>query len=484
MDWLDTSWLRLIFLGGYMVMLVRHCLEGSKETENTKDYLTGGGKLGGWTIALSFYATFVSTNSFVGHAGKSWDVGLIWYVKGLVIVASCYIAWYVVAPRFFRRAREYDSLTVPDFLGTRYESSLLRRIAAVIIFGAAALYLVAVYKGSALALQQFLGLDYKVAAVAVFFVVTTYTLAGGFRSVVLTDAVQGLLMAVGAVVIFAAVLYKGGGLGAILDQVKTQDPSLVSWQGKMPFLSIFGLSLAGGMKLLVDPRQISRIYGLENEKALGVARIWSPLLMLVTYACLLPIGVFAHALVPAEAIQDSDHVMPYLLGTAEVLGPVLSSFFLLVLLSAAMSSLDSVLLVAGSSVGRDLLIVDEESDAKTLTRTRFWVVVLSLVSMLFALNPFGDIVSITAFSGSLYAACFLPSLIVGLFWSRGTKMGSLVSVVLGAITVVGGHYANRTGWWDLHEVYVGTALALVVYVGVSLATRPTRNRAVEAYEKE
>lgn len=176
-------------------------------------------------------------------------------------------------------------------------------------------------------------------------------------------------------------------------------------------------------------------------------------------------------------------MMPYLLGTAEVLGPVLSSFFLLVLLSAAMSSLDSVLLVAGSSVGRDLLIVDEESDAKTLTRTRFWVVVLSLVSMLFALNPFGDIVSITAFSGSL-AACFLPSLIVGLFWSRGTKMGSLVSVVLGAITVVGGHYANRTGWWDLHEVYVGTALALVVYVGVSLATRPTRNRAVEAYEKE
>ena len=265
--------------------------------------------------------------------------------------------------------------------------------------------------------------------------------------------------------------------------MKTQDPALVSWQGKMPFLSIFGLSLAGGMKLLVDPRQISRIYGLENEKALGVARIWSPLLMLVTYACLLPIGVFAHALVPAEAIQDSDHVMPYLLGTAEVLGPVLSSFFLLVLLSAAMSSLDSVLLVAGSSVGRDLLIVDEESDAKTLTRTRFWVVVLSLVSMLFALNPFGDIVSITAFSGSL-AACFLPSLIVGLFWSRGTKMGSLVSVVLGAITVVGGHYANRTGWWDLHEVYVGTALALVVYVGVSLATRPTRNRAVEAYEKE
>ena len=467
MDWLAEYWLRLFFLAGYLVMLVHHCLKGKEETNDTKDYLIGGGKLGGWVIALSFYATFVSTNSFVGHAGKSWDVGLIWYVKGAVIVLSCYLAWYLVAPRFFRRAREYNSLTVPDFLGYRYDSLLLRRISAVVIFGAAVLYLIAVYKGSALALQQFLGLNYHVAAVAIFLVVTAYTLAGGFRSVVLTDAVQGLLMVVGAVVMLIAVLYRGGGLEAILDQVQAQDPELVSWQGKMPILAILGLSLAGGMKLLVDPRQISRIYGLENEKALGLARIVSPLLMLITYICLLPIGAFAHALIPAEAIKDSDHVMPYLLGTAEVLGPVLSSFFLLVLLSAAMSSLDSVLLVAASSVGRDLLIVEEE-DEKTLARTRFWVVVLSLISMLMALNPFGDIVSITAFSGSIYAACFLPALVLGLYWTRGTRVGALTSVLLGSVTVIGWHFVNRAGWTDWHEVYVGTGVAFLAYIGVSL----------------
>ena len=134
----------------------------------------------------------------------------------------------------FTMALEYNSLTLADFLGSRYNSPLLRRLAALVIFGASGLYLIAVYKGSALALQQFLGLEYHFAAVAIFVVVTTYTLAGGFRSVVLTDSAQGLLMAVGSVVLFAAVIIKGGGLTAMVDTVRAQDPNLVSWEGNLP----------------------------------------------------------------------------------------------------------------------------------------------------------------------------------------------------------------------------------------------------------
>ncbi len=163
------------------------------------------------------------------------------------------------------------------------------------------------------------------------------------------------------------------------------------------------------MKMLVDPKQLSRIDGLKDQEALRVARVVTPLLILITYLCLLPLGTFAHALIPADAIADSDHVMLYLLGTAEVLGPGLSSFFLLVLLSAAMSSLDSVLLVAASSMSRDVIITGGQ-DQKAIRQTRLWVVVLSLASMLATLNPFAGIVQITAFSGSLYAACFLPTM--------------------------------------------------------------------------
>ena len=352
MSWIEEHTIRLLFLTSYLSVLAYHAWVANSDTGGINDYLIGGRNMGGWVIALSFYATFVSTNTFIGHAGKSWDVGLIWYIKGVVIVISCYLAWYLVAPKFFLKALEYKSLTLPDFLGHRYNSKSLRISSAIVILIAAVIYIVAVYKGSALVLHQYLGLDYQVAIFAIFLVVTGYTLAGGFKAVVLTDALQGLLMVVGAVVLPIAVLYHGGGLRPILDNIQAQDPNLVSWEGNMPILTIFGLALAGGMKLLVDPRQLSRIYGLKDKKALNIARIVSPLLILVTYICLLPIGAFAHALIPAEAITDSDSVIPYLLGTVEVLGPTLSSLFLLVLVSAAMSSLDSVLLVAAASVGR------------------------------------------------------------------------------------------------------------------------------------
>ncbi len=475
MNWLDEHWLHLVFTALYLGLLAHHCWTAKRETQGLDDYLIGGRKLGGWVIGLSFYATFVSTNSFVGHAGKSWDVGLVWYIKGVVIVLCCYLAWYVFAPRFFIKALEFKSLTVPDFLGHRYQSPAVRRCAAFVVLGAAVLYLVAVYKGSALALQQFLGLNYQVAIIAIFLVVTAYTLAGGFRSVVLTDAVQGVLMAAGAVVLIIAVLYKGGGLAAILENIKQQDPALVSWEGKMPFMAMFGLAVAGGMKMLLDPRQVSRIYGLRDEKALAVARIVAPLLILITYLCLLPVGAFARALIPADAISDSDLVTPYLLGTAEVLGPTLSAFFLLVLLSAAMSSLDSVLLVAASSVGRDIVLVGDD-DPRILTRTRIWVALISLVGMSLALDPFGDIVEVTGFSGSLYTACFLPTLLIGLYWRGGTAAGALSCILLGSATVTAWHFAKRAGWTTWHEVYIGFGIAVLAYLVVSLLTSSANRR--------
>ena len=472
MAWIEEHWLRLFFVAAYLAMLVHHCRVSKQHTSRLEDYLIAGRGLGGWVVALSFYATFVSTNTFIGQAGKSWDVGLIWYVKLVVFAVFCYLSWYLIAPRFVAKAKEYNSLTVADFIGFRYDSTLLRRASALVIVVASTLYLTAIYKGSALALQQFLGLEYRTAAVAIFIVVTAYTVAGGFRSVVLTDAVQGLLMAIGAIAMLVAVVAQGGGVGAILETLRAQDPNLVSWKGNMPLMAILGLALSGGVKLLVEPRQLSRFYGLRDDRALHIARVVSPILIVLTLFCVLPIGALAHALVPPGAIEDSDLVIPYLLGTADLFGPTLSAFFLLVLLSAAMSSLDSVLLVAASAVSRDLLIIDDD-DTRAIARTRVWVVVVSLISMMLALNPFGDIVEITAFSGSLYAACFLPTLVMGLYWRRGTATGALACIILGSATVIGWHFAARAGWTSLHEVYVGFAVALVAYIGASLLTAPS-----------
>ena len=470
MGWFAEHQWQLLFLCAYLGLLSYHCWIANRGTRNLEDYLVAGRGLGGWVVALSSYATFVSTNTFIGQAGKSWDVGIIWYCKALVFGLLCYLSWYLVAPRFVQQTRRYNSLTVADFLGHRFNSRIVRRITSVVIVVASVLYLVAVYKGSAIALQEFLGLKYGPAVIVIFVIVTAYTLAGGFRSVVMTDAVQGLLMFAGAIALISVVVKQGGGLSQILDTLHTKDPELVSWQGKLPLLSILGLAFAGGVKLLVEPRQLSRLYGLRDDQALRTARIAAPILIIVTYLCVLPIGALAHALIPASAIDDSDKVVPYLLGTSQILGPVFSSFFLLVLLSAAMSSLDSVLLVAGSTISRDLFS-QSNHETKGIRTTRIWLFVVSLASMVLALNPIGDIVEVTAFSGSMYAACFLPTLVVGLYWTRGTAAGAISCLTTGSLVAIGWYSARKAGWTEWHEVYPSVSLALMAFVIVSLSTK-------------
>jgi len=480
MSWLAEHWIHLTFVSIYLGILVYHAVVGRRHVHGLDDYLVAGRRLGGGTIALSFYATFMSTNTFIGAAGKSWDVGLVWCVGGLILSGLCCVSWFLVAPRLVPLTRQYGSLTVADFLGAQYGSPTLRRLAAVIICFASIAYLVAIYRGAALALENLLDVPYVWAAAAIFLVVTAYTLAGGFESVVLTDSIQGLLMVVGAVGMAAAVLWLGGGPAAMLDSLHRQDPAWTSWQGKMPLATVLALNLSVGLKYLVEPRQLTRFYGLRDEAAMRRGALVAPLLVISTYVCLLPLGALAHVLIPADAISSSDEVVPYLLTSGRLLGPVLGVVFLLVLLSAAMSSIDSVLLVAASSIDHDLLAPDR-NDGGAVRRTRVWVVVVSLASVAIAASPLAkDIMTLTAFSGALYGACFLPTLVLGLFWQRPAARAAATSVAVGAAAVILWSLARRWEWTTVHEVYVGLASGLGSYIlmgacGARRAPRPTRD---------
>jgi SSS family transporter len=470
MDWLAEHWIHLIFLALYLGILVVHGWIGRSHVKGLDDYLVAGRRLGGGILAFSFYATFMSTNTFIGAAGKSWDAGLIWCIGGLVQAALCCVSWFVLAPRFTPLTRKYNSLTVADFLGRHYNSPELRRIAGGIICFASIAYLVAIYRGAALALVGLLDLPYFWAVAAIFAIVTAYTLAGGFESVVLTDSLQGVLMVVGAVAMAGAIVWVGGGLGPMLHKLHDIDPKLTSWQGDMPLATILALNLSVGLKYLVEPRQLSRFYGLKDNAALWRAAIIAPILVIVTYVCLFPLGALAHVLLPADVVQSSDEVVPALLTSGELFGPMLGVLFVLVLISAAMSSIDSVLLVAASSVEHDVL--SQGGKDRAVRRTRIWVVAISLASVAVAISPMAeDIMSITAFSGALYSACFLPALAVGLFWRRPAAPAALASVMAGAVVVLGWAAARNAKLVPLHEVYPGLLAGLGVYSVVGLLGR-------------
>ncbi len=469
MTWIADHWIQLALIVAYFTMLVHHALAGRKESRSVDGYLVASRNLGGVVIALSFYATFMSTNTFIGASGKSWEHGLSWCVGGLVLTGLACVSWIVVAPRFVPLTRKYGSLTVADFLGTHYESPSVRRLAGVIIAFSSVLYLIAIYRGASLAVETFLGLPYVWCVIVTAVIVTGYTLIGGFKSVVMTDAVQGTLMLIGAVALFVTALSAGGGMTKILERLEEVDPSLASLSNYEGLTAALAYSIAVGVKYLVEPRQLSRFYGLKDAGALRTAAWIAPIAILVSYFCLLPLGAMARAIVEPDAIADTDQVVPYLLGPGGLLGPIAGTLFLLVLVSAAMSSIDSVLLVAASTISRDVFRFAETTSrggdtTDEVHRTRVWIVIISLAAATFALLPFTqDIIRMTKFSGSLYGACFLPVLVLGLFVRRRVAGAALATMSLGSVCVVGIFILRAMGITSMQEVYPGIALGILVF---------------------
>ena len=484
MDWLHEHWLQLLFVGLYLVMLAWHGWLGKRRTRGLDDYLVGGRQMGGVVIGLSFYATFVSSVTFVGHAGRSYAFGPSWWLICVVVFTTMVlVSWFVIAPPFTRRARELGALTVPDFLGFQFDSILLRRLAGVVVMVASLAYMVAVYEGATRLLGALLDLDPTLVTVIIFVVVTAYTLAGGFHSVVATDAVQGVILLAGGLLLPVSMVVRAGGVGPLLDDVRTAMPSILDWHphgelaGEVTIGTLIGLALGVGLKIIVEPRQLSRFYGLADDHQLRRGRWIAPVMLFTTYLVMLPVGFLAHAFVTPGDLGGgtgkslTDSVIPHLLGPdVGLLGPLAGAFFLTGLVAAAMSSIDSVLLVAASSVDHDV-IAPGRSDEHGVGRTRLWVFVLSAAAASLSLLLDQGITEMSSFSGSLYAACFLPTLILGLFWGRLGRPAALAAVVAGFASTLGWFILRQGEWlgeWKVvHEVYVGVACGHAVAISMT-----------------
>lgn len=471
MTWVRDHWLVLLLLAAYTAMMVHHAIAGRRRTRGLVDYYVGGRTMGGIALGLSFFATYSSTNSFVGFSGQAYTWGAPWLLLAPAAVLFQLLAWWAIAPRLRRFTAELDSVTIPDFIGFRFGSTGARVLAALIVLFASFLYMTAVFKGIGNLLEIFLDLPYAAAILIVFVIVMLYTAVGGFISVVRTDAVQGIVMFIAAFLLFGGTVRAAGGLGAI-DAVRVlpDGTDLFSWNAAMPFPVLLGLIVAGTMKFIVEPRQLSRFYALEDDRAARAGMWTSTIAFFVVYAMLLPIGLYARSIVP-DGIGETDLVVPTLLNSA-VFSPLAGAFLLVAMVAAAMSSLDSVLLVMASTCQHDLVSVwrGDVADARAVRATRWYVVVFAAITAFIALDPPGTIVTLTVFSGSLYAACFLPAIVLGLYWRRGDGVAVIGSFVAGVLTLL--VWPRFPVGEAVHEVFPAMLLSTTVYVAAALRVAP------------
>jgi len=345
-------------------------------------------------------------------------------------------------------------------------------------------------------LQLFLGVDYAVAVLVTLLIVVAYTSIGGFLSVARTDVVQGVMMLLGSLLIGYFVFSRAlelhgetngavdggvngaaGVFGALANLSKdVRIEPLMDWNAGLPFAVLIGVFLSGSLKLLVDPRQVSRFFSLADRRAVRTGMLVALVTVLLIQVGLFPVGLLAHLFF--AQVEDTDMIMPMLLQREDVFPFWAGDLLLVAIISAAMSSMDSVLLVAGSVLARDLLQV---RDAEGIRVTRLAIVGLAVVSAVFALRPPGDIVGITIFSGSLYAVCFLPAMLFSLHWSRGHAVAVLGSMVAGVVVLV--VWISSDVASVVHEVFPALLVSSAVYVALSLWWKAPRPSAADLVEQ-
>lgn len=470
MDWFSDHWVAGVLLVVYTGMLLYHAQVGRKASHDMTDYYVGGRSLGGVVVGISFFATFASTNSYIGNAGKGYEYGMPWMVMVVFFIVFTYLSWTMVAPRLRRFASHWDALTLPDYLASRFGAGnrALRTFAAIVILLSSLLYLVAIFKGAGNLFEQFLRIPYEAAVGLTLLIVMLYTSIGGFVSVVRTDVVQGVLMVIGSTTIFYFVFRAAGGLSAFPDLAAAPETEhLFTLNAGIPFIVLLGIALSGSLKLLVDPRQVSRFYALKDDHSVKVG-IWVAVVGIgLIQMCLYPVGVLARALV--DGVTDTDMVIPLLVNDPAIFPLWIADFLVIAMVAAAMSSMDSVLLVAASVLYKDVVEAVHPT-AHPLTWTRIGVVGFSALAAIVALNPPGGIVEITIFSGSLYAVCFFPAILFGLHWQRGNATGTLASMVCGVTVLLGWMLLGPRD--VMHEVFPGLATSCLVYAFVALRTEP------------
>ena len=285
-SWLEQHWFAVALAIVYTAFLFAHARLGLRAGKSAADFhrRSPPRRRG---HRRSFYATFASTNSYLGFAGKGYEYGLPWLDHGrdagrllLAVVALCGTA----VRRF---AAEWGSLTVPDFLAVRFGSDRVRTAAAAIIVFSCLLYLIAVFKGAGNLLQVFLDIPYQLAVIVTLCLIVMYTMLGGFVSVVRTDVLQGSLMVVGSLLLFYFITSAAGGIGVISEL--PNEPSRAPPRRVKRCDSIRALDRhcsCGLAEATGRPAQVTRFYGLKDERSVRVG-IWVAVIgILVIQFCL------------------------------------------------------------------------------------------------------------------------------------------------------------------------------------------------------
>lgn len=438
----------LVIFFGIMVFIGLYC---RRHATNVNGFVLGGRSVGPWLTAFAYGTSYFSAVVFVGYAGQfGWKYGIAatWAGLGNAFLGSL-LAWAVLGRRTRIMTQHLDSATMPEFFGKRFDSKPLKLCASAIIFIFLIPYTASLYNGLSRLFGMAFDIDYSVCVIVMAVLTGVYVIAGGYMATAINDFIQGIIMIFGIVAVIAAVLHgQGGFLQALNSLAEVSDESVSAAPGV--FASFFGPDPVGllGVVILTSlgtwglPQMVQKFYAIKSESAISKGMIISTVFAVIVAGGSYFLGGFGR-LFSAQvdiAANGYDSIVPTMLSG---LPTILIAIVVILVLSASMSTLSSLVLASSSTLTLDFIkgnIIKDMDEKRQVRWMRSLIVLFILISVVLALIQYKSNVTFIAqlmgVSWGALAGAFLAPFLYGLYWKRTTKAACWVSFLFSTIVML------------------------------------------------
>ncbi len=478
----------------FIVMITIGVMTRKRASSSVDGFVLGGRTAGPWLTAFGYGTSYFSAVVFVGYAGQfgyKYGISATWAGIGNAVIGSL-LAWIILGRRTRVMTKHLNSRTMPDFFGKRYNSDALKVTAALISFVFLIPYTSSVYNGLSRLFRMAFDIPYSTCVIVMAALTCVYVVLGGYLATVVNDFIQGIIMLFGITAVILAVLKSNGGFLTALTTLSQYESDLPVTQGMQgAFVSFFGpdpLNLLGVVVLTSLgtwglPQMVGKFYAIKDEKSIKAGTIISTIFAIVIAGGCYFLGGFGRLYSENPAIYNADGsvaydaIVPTMLAA---LPDILIGIVVVLVLSASMSTLSSLVLTSSSSVTLDLIghFKQDMDEKRKLVIMRVLLVFFIILSVVLALNPPTFIAQLMGYSWGALAGSFLAPFLYGLYWKKTTKASVWACFISGVGITVGNilfHFFKSPINAGAFTMLIG----LVIVPVVSLLTPKMDNAQVE-----
>jgi len=443
----------------YVLMMIGIGVSTHKKSSSIDGFILGGRNVGSWLTAFAFGTSYFSAVVFVGYAGQfGWNYGMSasWIGIGNAVIGSA-LAWMVLGRRTRTMTKHLEASTMPEFFEKRFRSKGIKTAAAVIIFIFLIPYTASVYNGLSRLFSMAFNIDYSVCIIAMALLTAVYVILGGYAATAINDFVQGIIMLGGIIAVILFALNEKGGFSSVLTQLGEIEAgvpknTLNSCLGPDP-INLFGVVILTSLGTWGLPQMVHKFYAIKSEDAIKKGTVISTVFAVVVAGGSYFLGGLGRVYCTADSTDgsgrtfieklangklDFDAIVPSLLQSC--LPDIMIGLVVVLVLSASMSTLSSLVLTSSSTVTIDLirpLTKGKMNEKKEVLTMRVFIAVFLLISVIIALNKNAYISTLMSISWGALAGAFLAPFMYGLYSKKVTRAAVIASFVSGVgITVV------------------------------------------------